>query len=308
MGKKFKVMFMIFLFLLTNLIYADDNTNAGSVSENFGTIHQDIATLNIWESQSNISIARIGLYNGETKEMIDRFIVSNFPFEDLKDIRLASTMTKTEYIALNGKITNEISDYLENKDEYLYIPSIVHIPDFPQLLIKNEENVYNNIKAYFNDYNKVQNLTNIFNVDYSNGIENLILLIEPMGIFRVTDGIYEDAESARANETLVLLSSAEIGLLSYNEYPIFNYNLYDKNNDTIMPFASYYYTQLYQVIPFSIYKVDIERLRQIKPYISNVYNWNAISKSAFLSMIDSLGCFEVYSNIGGAEIVNKVNH
>ena len=129
-----------------------------------------------------------------------------------------------------------------------------------------------------------------------------------MGIFRVTDGIYEDAESARANETLVLLSPAEIGLLSYNEYPIFNYNLYDKNNDTIMPFASYYYTQLYQVIPFSIYKVDIERLRQIKPYISNVYNWNAISKSAFLSMIDSLGCFEVYSNIGGAEIANKVNH
>ena len=153
----------------------------------------------------------------------------------------------------------------------------------------------------------MKTLLGSFRVDNEDA-NKLILLIEPMGIFKVNNGTVDIPESFKETETLILLSSAEIGLLSYNNHQIFNCNVQD-DGVNITPFKSYYHTQLYQVIPFSTFKTNKEKLVNILP-CNNKYksSWTIVSGSDYLDMINSLGCFEVYSNIATpseAEIATK---
>lgn len=301
--KKLIIGIIILVFLLKSFVFAEDNANIGSVGEGYGTTDFDFRKIGMWESQSNISIAKISLWDEETKEIVDSFVVSNYSSEDFgEEFRLMSKMSKPEYMKLNGQLNDKIKNSLEIEDEYTYLKKLIHIPDFPLILIRTDEgDVYGNVKKYFNDKNKILELLNSFSIDRDNN-KNLILLIEPMGIFKVNEGTPDDPFSYRETETLILLTAAEIGLLSYNNHPIINCYV-GEDEFNIMPFTSFYHTQIYQVIPFSCFKTKKEKLENIKPCNSRHMNsWTIHDNNGYLDMINSLGCFEVYSFIKGEEI------
>ena len=266
---KFKklISIVILVLMITSISYAEDNSNMGSVGEGYGTPDFDIRTIELWQTQSvNIPIAKISLWNEETKEIVDSFIVSSYSNEDLQDLRLVSNMTKVEYMELGGQLNDEIKNSLAVEDEYIRVSNIIHIPDFPKLLLKSDEgNVFNKAKEYFSNQNNMKTLLSSFRVDNEDA-HKLILVIEPMGIFKVNN---------ETTETLILLTSAEIGLLSYNKHQMFNCYIHAGEMD-IMPFTSYYYTQLYQVIPFSTFKTNKEKLVNILPCNNKYKNSTSI--------------------------------
>ena len=295
--KKLISIIVILVLMITNISFAEDNSNMGSVGEGYGTPDFDIRTIELWQTQSvNIPIAKISLWNEETKEIVDSFIVSSYSNEDLQDLRLVSNMTKVEYMELGGQLNDEIKNSLAVEDEYIQVSNIIHIPNFPKLLLRSDEgNVFNKAKEYFSNQNNMKTLLSSFRVDNEDA-NKLILLIEPMGIFKVNN---------KNNETLILLTSAEIGLLSYNKHQMFNCYIHTGEMD-IIPFTSYYYTQLYQVIPFSTFKTNKEKLVNILPCNNKYKNsWTVVSGNDYLDMINSLGCFEVYSFINKKEEATK---
>ena len=301
--KKLVILLLLFLFSLTNTVcvYADENTNAGSAAKDFGTLGFDIRTLGMWENQGDISIAKVSLWNNETSEIIDTFIVSNYSDDVLNELRLMSKYNKIQYINQGMTINNEIIQYLTYENKYLYVSNIVTIDNFPEMLIKSDTgNTYDNIKNYFNNDENIKTLINTF--DYDRSYKDITLLIEPLGIFKVNQGNVDDPESYRETETLIALSSAEIGLLLYNDFPILNINLVDTNSGTFTPFLDYYFTPLFRIMPFSCFKEDIEKIHSINP-INNKYkaNWTITAKNEYIDMINSLGCFEVYANISDEE-------
>ena len=309
MKKKSILLFFIIIFSLTNIMYLyaeDNNTNIGSVGDSEDAIWYN-SSMDDQDSQyTDISWARISLFNGDTKEKLDTFIVSNYFDEDYKEVRLMSPeMTKIDYINLNGNLTNELKGYLVIEDEYITLSDVKVDSNFPKLLIPKfkEERAVGNIREYFNDSEKVKFLLSSFRDIDDNNINNLVLLIEPMSLFK-----YNINDEAILPEDFVysyiLLTCAEVGLLSYNNHFILDSKIGSERG--ITPFKDYYYTTMYNMLPFSCFKIDINKLDNILPCDNKYKNsWTITDSNGYLDMIKSLGCFEVYWNIATVSEINK---
>ena len=296
---------LCFLFSLSLIMIVNaednDNVNAGSAAEGYGTIDFDIRFLGMWEGASPISLAKVSLWDNKTNKTIDTFIVSNYSIDDLKDVRLMSKLNKIQYINQGMTISDNIIESLQYKDEYDYISKVVTIDNFPECLIKeymvyDGGNTHETIHNYFGDTNNIQKLLNTFNY---NGQDDITFLIEPLGLFIVNQGNIDDPQSYYETETVIALSCTELGLLLHNEHPILNIKLAETNAGAYTPFLDFYYTPIFRTMPFSCFKVDIGKIQTIKP-IKDKYKhlFTITTKNEYSDMVH-YGCFEVYTKLDG---------
>lgn len=298
MKKKYIILFLIFLFSLTNLFFANaDNANIGSIGDKLGTTDWDISLNEILDNGINASIAKVSIWNAENEQKIDSFIVSDLSISDLQGVRIMSNLTKPEYAKQNYQLTDSQNAALDIEERYMYVDKIITVPNFPHLLINQDSGTkFEKVKNYFTDEENLEKLFEVFKIKDEDK-QKAVLLIEPLGIFKDYSGDYEaeNLEEYQATETLILLSSAELGLLSSNRHPILGKNVIDNSLVGIQPFASYYYKEMFQVMPFSCFKIYAEKLKSIKPLNNTPSNWTCTSESDFKKMVNSYGCFEVYT-------------
>lgn len=298
------IIMISFLIVLNIFDVHADNTNIGAMDQNNDLDYSDYDA--VMYSIRDINIARISLWNVDTNTIIDRKTFSNKSFNEFKNMRILSNMTKPEYIKLNGKMTKELTDSLEYEEEYRYLSQIITIKDLPRFLLgvgyKDSEKVIDEINEYFNNEEKLNNLIKNFTYLSDEQIkkwneQNIIMLVEPLASITIHNG---DFETYKDTEQQILLSCVEMGLLAYNDDPLLKiYRFPDSNNLKTM--KEYYKDLFFNAMPFSCFKNNIEKLKIIEP-IDNFYKnngWWCVNKNDYYNMIVSLGCFEVYSNSNG---------